>query len=100
MKQPELLDVDPAELRLPGGRIDGADPAKLLRQISRHGDTVDDMPNLLVTRDVQGCLILNDGVTRATRIAKLRPGTLLTVEVIDEVSVDLSSLPTIREKLP
>ncbi len=100
MKPPETFDVDPAELRLPGGRMSGADPAKLQRQISQHGNSINGMPNLLVTRDVQGSLILNDGVTRATRVAKLMPGTSVTVEVIDEVPVDLSSLPTIGEKLP
>jgi hypothetical protein len=43
-----FFDVDPATLRLPSERIDGADPAKLQRQIARHGNSLTGMPPVLV----------------------------------------------------
>jgi hypothetical protein len=44
-----FLDVDPATLHLPVERIDGADPAKLQRQIARHGKSLVGMPRCLST---------------------------------------------------
>ena len=74
----EFLMVDPAGLHLPNGiRSSGADPAKLARQIARHGNRLDGMPPLEVIRGREGHLRLNDGVTRATRAAKLRTGELI-----------------------
>jgi len=46
----EFLDVDPRTLRLPPTRLDGADPAKLQRQIARHGNSFKGMPPLWVYR--------------------------------------------------
>lgn len=63
-----FFDVDPATLRLPQERIDGADPAKLQRQIARHGRSLVGMPPVLVCRGSDGELVLSDGVTRATRL--------------------------------
>lgn len=98
---PEFLEVDPCTLHLPSSRSSGADPAKLTRQIARHGNSIQGMPPILVTRGKDGALIINNGVTRATRVAKLLPGQTVTVEVIDEISDwDLSAFPTVREKLP
>ncbi len=95
------LFVDPLHLRLPGGRRFGADPTKLQRQISRFGTSIDSLPPLLVTRGKNGELLLIDGVTRATRVAKLRPGVLVPVVVIDELlDWDLSRFPTVGERLP
>ena len=97
----KLLSVDPRQLRLPGGRRFGADPAKLQRQIARFGTSIDKLPVLLVTRGQNGELLLIDGVTRATRVAKLRPGCLVPVEVVDEFpDWDLSLFPTVGERLP
>ena len=81
----DYRDVDPAELRLPGSRSAGADPYKLQRQIARHGPSVAGMPPLLVYEGSDGVLELADGVTRATRVAKLLPGTTVQVEVLGKV---------------
>jgi len=40
----DVRDVDPAELRLPSSRSSGADPAKLQRQIAKHGTSTAGMP--------------------------------------------------------
>lgn len=97
----EWIRVDPRILRLPASRIDGADPIKLTRQISRHGKSIDGMPPPLVVRGRDGELQLTDGVTRATRVGKLLPGQEMTVEVIDNrPNLDLSRFPTVGEKLP
>jgi hypothetical protein len=71
---PEFIEVDPAELHLPPSRSQGADPGKLARQIAKHGRSLDEMPAIQVTRGRDGRLRINDGVTRATRAAKLCPG--------------------------
>lgn len=74
----EFINVDPATLHLPGGiRSEGSDPSKLARQISLHGNSLDGMPPLELIRGKDGHLRINDGVTRATRAAKLRPGDLV-----------------------
>ena len=97
----EFVQVDPRQLRLPPGRVDGADPAKLARQISRHGKSIDGLPPPLVIRGKDGQLQLVDGVTRATRVGKLLPGQSITVEVIEtRPKLDLSRYPTVGEKLP
>ena len=96
----EFLVVDPRTLRLPPSRIQGADPAKLQRQISRHGRSLQGMPPILVYRGSDGELKISDGVTRATRAAKLCPGTSVPVEVLSTLPQSFSSLPTVQEKLP
>ena len=59
------------------------------------------MPPIWVTRGKDGELIINDGVTRATRLAKLTPGQRVRVEVIDEIpDWDLSAFPTLGDRLP
>lgn len=78
----DIRDVDPAELRLPSSRSSGADPYKLQRQIARHGTSIAGMPPLFAYEGSDGVLELVDGVTRATRIAKLLPGTKVRVEVL------------------
>ena len=78
----DFRDIDPAELRLPSSRASGANPFKLQRQIAQYGDSVIRMPTLLAYEGSDGVLELVDGVTRATRVAKLRPGTLVKVEVL------------------
>ena len=40
------------------------------------------------------------GVTRATRIAKLSPGTLIWIEVVGDLAAAVGHLPTIGELLP
>jgi len=59
------------------------------------------MPIIEVTRGKDGEMMINSGVTRATRVAKLLPGTLVEVVVIDErPKWNLTKLPTVGEKLP
>jgi hypothetical protein len=99
MSDREFLQVDPATLHLPGGRRDGVDPMKLHHQLPRHGLSVVGMPPLEVSRGSGGGLVINDGVTRATRVAKYLPGTPVTVEVTGKVPVAVGGLPTVRERL-
>jgi hypothetical protein len=94
------LDVDPRTLRLPWSRRDGADPGKLARQISRHGNDTRGLPPLFVYRASDGELVISDGVTRATRVAKLLPGTPVRVEVIGDFAAPGASLPTVGDRLP
>src|SRR5439155_9201511 len=75
-------DVDPRELRVPPSRRSGADPFKLQRQIARFGASSAGMPPLVVYEATDGVLVIYNGLTRATRIAKLAPGTLVRVQVI------------------
>jgi hypothetical protein len=100
MPQPEYLDVDPRTLRLPGGRVGGADPYKLQRQIAKFGAGQAGMPPPWVYRGSDGALMLSDGVTRATRVAKLCPGASIRVEVVRTVKVPLGHFPTVGDTLP
>ena len=99
MKAREFVQVDPASLHLPGSRRDGADPVKLRRQVARHGSSLAGMPPPEVKRGSDGELVIFDGVTRATRAAKLAPGTPITVEVTGDLSGPVGSLPTVGDKL-
>lgn len=65
---------------VPPTRSTGADPAKLARRIALYGRSSIGMPPPWVYEGTDGVLILYNGVTRATRIAKLSPGTLIRVE--------------------
>ncbi len=98
---PTFLDVDPRTLHLPSTRVSGADPVKLARQIGRFGSSIKGMPPPFVHRDGAGRLQVYDGVTRATRVAKLLPGALIRVEVIaEQPNADYSRFPTIGDQLP
>jgi hypothetical protein len=98
---PEFIDVDPGELHLPPSRAQGADPGKLARQISRFGDSLTGMPPIQIVRGKDGYCRINDGVTRATRAAKLRPGRLIPAEVIQELpKLDVTKMPKIKDALP
>src|ERR1043166_648524 len=91
MKQREFVQVDPAVLHLPGSRRDGADPTKLHRQIAKHGKSIDGMPPPEVKRGTDGELVIYDGVARATRVAKLLPGTQITVEATVNLEIGRAS---------
>jgi hypothetical protein len=95
----EFLVVDPATLHLPASRRDGADPVKLSRQVARHGTSVAGMPPLEVKRGSDGELVIYDGVTRATRVAKYAAGVLVPVEVTGTLVAPVGSLPTVGEKI-
>src|SRR5258708_3344138 len=97
----EFIDVDPAELYLPPSRIPVADPGKLARQIAKHGNSLDGMPPLQLVRGRDGHFRINDGVTRATRAPKLRPGELVPAEVIQDLpGLDVTRMPKVKEMLP
>jgi hypothetical protein len=98
MKSREFLQIDPRLLHLPGSRCEGADPVKLHRQLAKHGISVQGMPSLDVKRGSDGGLVIYDGVTRATRVAKYLPGTSITVEVTGELPCPVGDLPTIGDK--
>jgi hypothetical protein len=96
----QLIDVDPATLHVPPSRPTGADAVKLHRQIAMFGSKTAGMPPPWVYRGSDGKLMLFNGVTRATRIAKLSPGTLIRVEVVGYLGAPAGKLPTIGELLP
>jgi hypothetical protein len=95
----EYRDVDPRELRPPSSRP-RADPVKLARQIARFGATTAGMPPLIVYEGSDGVLVIYNGVTRATRIAKLAPRTLVRVEVIGRLRRAFGADPKIGDVLP
>lgn len=95
----DFRDIDPRELRPATSRRNGADPIKLHRQMARFGTSTDGMPPLIVYESSDGVLVIYDGVTRATRIAKLAPGRTVKVEVIGQLRQAYSSQKTIGELL-
>ncbi len=44
--------------------------------------------------------MLCDGVTRATRAAKLCPGAVIAAELLGVLPNPVAHLPTVQEKLP
>ena len=100
MNPRKFLDVDPRMLRLPMSRRTGADPAKLQRQIALFGSSVVGMPIVEVSRGTDGELVINNGVTRATRVAKLLPGMLIRVEVIDDLPIPVGTYPSVGDTIP
>lgn len=95
----DIREVDPRELRPATSRRDGADPVKLQRQIARFGASTDGMPPLVVYEALDGVLVIYNGVTRATRIAKLAPGTKVPVEVIGKLRRAYAAEKSIGELL-
>jgi hypothetical protein len=77
--------VDPRVLRVPPSRSSGVDLFKLQQQIARYGSSGVAMPPIIAYECPDGSLLIVDGVTRATRMAKLSPGTLVPVEVIGRI---------------
>lgn len=96
----DFRDVDPSDLRVPPSRSSGADPAKLQRQIAQFGASSIGMPPLWVYEAADGVLVVYNGVTRATRIAKLAPGKLVRVEVIGKLRRAYGNSPKIGNLLP
>jgi hypothetical protein len=96
----DFRDVDPRELRVPATRPTGADPFKLQAQIASYGASTAGMPPLWVYEGSDGVLVIYNGVTRATRIAKLAPGTLVRVEVIGKLRRAYAQDPKIGDLLP
>jgi hypothetical protein len=97
---PDFRDVDPRELRVPPSRRQGADPGKLQRQIAQFGSTSATMPPHWVYEGSDGVLLVYNGVTRATRIAKLAPGQRIRVEVIGVLPIPVAGERRIGDLLP
>lgn len=57
------------------------------------------MPPIEVSRGSDGGLVINNGVTRATRVARYLPGIMVTVEVIDELPIPIGGFPTVGDTL-
>jgi hypothetical protein len=96
MRQPEIIDVDPRELHLLPSQASGADPFKLQTQIARFKGSTDGMPPPWVCRGSDGALVLFNGVTRATRVAKLASGMLTRVEVVGELKRPVGHYPKVE----
>ncbi|CAN5394435.1 hypothetical protein BH11PLA2_BH11PLA2_50540 [soil metagenome] len=96
----DFRDIDPRELRVTGERCSGADLFKLHHQIARFGASNVGMPPIVVYEATDGVLVIYNGVTRATRIAKLSPGTFVRVEVIGKLKRPYANDPKIGDLLP
>ncbi len=94
----DFRDIDPRQLRLPSGR--GADPYKLQTQIARFGNSASGMPPPWVYEASDGVLVLYNGITRSTRIAKLAPGTAIRVEVVGRLRRAYAGEPKVGDFLP
>ena len=95
----DIREVDPNNLRLPPSRASGADPWKLHQQIGKYGSSKDGMPPIFVYEDPDGILEISDGVTRATRIAKLAPGETVPVVVIGHYKRSRANSPCVKDRL-
>ncbi|MCP4348832.1 MAG: RHS repeat-associated core domain-containing protein [Desulfobacterales bacterium] len=93
--------VDPGKLKLPPTRPYGADPFKLVDQMKKYGDSTQGMKAIQVTKGAKGELMINDGVTRATRIDTYNQMNntrqCVKIEIIEETDYDFSQLPTVRK---
>lgn len=94
-----IRQADPGGLRLPPSRSAGADWWKLHQQIRRFGSSKAGMPPILVYEDPDGVLEISDGVTRATRIAKLAPGETVPVVVIGNYRRSRAASPAVRDRI-
>ena len=98
MSEP-IREVDPGELRLPPSRAAGADAWKLHQQVRQFGTSNVGMPPIFAYEDPDGLLEIIDGVTRATRIAKLAPGASVPVVVIGRFRRSRSGSPRVKDRL-
>ena len=94
----EVEFVRAGGLRLPPSRPE-VDPFKLVDQYLAHGTGTAGMPPLEVTRCRDGELMINSGVTRATRAYRYAgAGTLVPVVVIDDrPDYDVSDLSRVKD---
>jgi hypothetical protein len=95
----DLRDVEPRELRLPSRRS-GPDPYKLQREIARFGASSAGMPPAWVYEASDGSLVVYNGVTRDSRIAKLSPGTMIRAEVVGKLRRAYAGEPKIGDYVP
>lgn len=94
-----IREVNPGELRLPPSRASGADPWKLHQQIRQFGSSRSGMPPILVYQDPDGILEISDGVTRASRIAKLAPDQTVPIVVIGQYRRTRAGSPCVKDRL-
>lgn len=71
-----------------------------LGRIPEFGQSAAGMPPPWVYEAADGVLVLYNGVTRATHIAKLSPGTLIRVEVVGKLRGPCARDPKIGDVLP
>lgn len=96
-----FLNVDPRLLRASPQRTGGADSFKLARQVARFGTAMAGMPAIEVWLCAGDELVIADGMTRATRVAKFFPGQPVRVVIVDRLpKYDARHLPRIRDLLP
>jgi hypothetical protein len=57
------------------------------------------MPPILVYQDPDGLMEIMDGVTRATRIAKLAPDRLVSVVIIGKYRRTRATSPRVKDRL-
>ncbi len=85
---------------MPPTLTEGADPFKLADQMMKYSKSTEGMPPVQVTKGPNGELMINDGVTRATRIDTYNQidNTKQTapIEIIQETTHNLTGLPTVR----
>src|SRR5438105_15849803 len=94
-----IREIDPRGLRLPPSRAEGADLWKLHQHIRQFGSSKAGMPPIFVHEDPDGVLEISDGVTRATRIAKLAPGETVPVLVIGRYRRSRAKSPSVKDRL-
>ena len=94
-----IRGASPGDLRLPASRASGADPWKLHQQIRQFGSSTAGMPPIFVYEDPDGFLEIIDGVTRATRIAKLDPHQLVPVVIIGRYRRSRAGSATVKDRL-
>ena len=94
-----IHEVPPGELRLPPSRLAGADPWKLHQQIRQFGASTAGTPPILVYQDPDGLMEITDGVTRATRIAKLAPEQPVPVIIIGKYRRSRANSPRVKDRL-
>src|SRR5687768_4394134 len=95
----QIREADPGGLRLPPSRASGADPWKLHEQIRQFGSSGIGMPPIFVYEDPDGVLEISDGVTRATRMAKLAPSGTVPAIVIGHYRRSRAGSPCVRDRL-
>ena len=92
--------VLPGPLRVSSMRPDGADGMKLQDQFNEFGFSAVDMPPIEVTLGMGGEMIINNGMTRATRCYMINPDQVVKIEVIEaKPEWNFSHLLTIAETL-
>jgi hypothetical protein len=68
--------------------------------MAQFGPQLAGMPPLWVYAAADGALVIYDGVTRATRAAKVAPGTMVPVEIIGPLRRECGHFPKIGDLLP